>query len=85
MTWWAWAGGWQRGRSPGRSSRLLLAGMVFLALHDPDPARQASPRPTSPSNSSYTVGLLACWLVGVLLTLRVPDAAPAGRSWRSAP
>jgi signal transduction histidine kinase len=57
---------------------LLLVGMVFVSLHDPEPAEAGLSVHDFASNSSYSLGLLACWLVGIVLTLRVPEQ---GAGW----
>jgi signal transduction histidine kinase len=49
----------------------MLTGMLFLALHDPEPGRAGLTARTSASDVPYFVALLACWAVGVMLTARV--------------
>ena len=57
---------------------MLLTGMALVALHDPEPARAGLSAHDFAANAPYVVGLVACWLVGVLLTLHVPER---GAGW----
>jgi hypothetical protein len=50
---------------------LLLAGMLLLTVHDPDPARAGLTAEKFASYLPYFVALFTCWAVGVMLTVRV--------------
>ena len=58
---------------------VLLVGMVARGAARPGAGQGGALRSHDfASSSSYVVGLIACWLVGVVLTLRVPER---GAGW----